>query len=44
MDRVEEYVEANPDFTTGKPVVITAGRPTPGNPSPGTNEIKIYYK
>ncbi|MEF3696549.1 pyruvate kinase [Desulfolutivibrio sp.] len=44
MDRVEEYVEACPDFKAGEPVVITAGRPTPGNPSTGTNEIKIYYK
>jgi pyruvate kinase len=44
MDRVEEYVEANPDFKAGEPVVITAGRPTPGNPSSGTNEIKVYYK
>ncbi len=44
MARVEEFVAENPDLKAGEPVVITAGRPTPGNDTPGTNEIKIYYK
>lgn len=44
MARVEEFVNTCPDMATGEPVVITAGRPTPGNDTPGTNEIKIYYK
>jgi len=44
MERVETFVQNCPDFVPGEPVVITAGRPTPGNDTPGTNEIKIYYK
>ncbi len=44
MERVETFVRECPDFAPGEPVVITAGRPTPGNDMPGTNEIKIYYK
>jgi len=44
MERVEAFVQGNPDFAAGAPLVITAGRPTPGNDTPGTNEIKIYYK
>jgi pyruvate kinase len=44
MARVEEFVTNCPDMAAGDPVVITAGRPTPGNDMPGTNEIKIYYK
>ncbi len=42
--RVEAFVRACPDIAPGEPVVITAGRPTPGNETPGTNEVKIYYK
>ena len=37
-------MRACPDIAPGEPVVITAGRPTPGNETPGTNEVKIYYK
>ena len=44
MEAVEDYLEACPDFDKGDTLVITAGRPTPGNPAPGTNEIKIYTK
>lgn len=44
MGLVEQFVTDCPDFAAGDPVVITAGRPTPGNTMPGTNEIKIYYK
>ena len=44
MEQVENFVNECPDFEKGEPVVITAGRPTPGNDMPGTNEIKIYYK
>ncbi|EFL50575.1 pyruvate kinase [Solidesulfovibrio fructosivorans JJ]] len=44
MARVEAFVQNCPDIKPGDPVVITAGRPTPGNDMPGTNEIKIYYK
>jgi len=44
MALVESFVNSSPDFAPGEPVVITAGRPTPGNDTPGTNEIKIYYK
>ena len=42
--RVEQFVRDCPDLPAGEPVVITAGRPTPGNETPGTNEVKIYYK
>lgn len=44
MARVEAFVQQCPDIKPGEPVVITAGRPTPGNDTPGTNEVKIYYK
>jgi len=44
MGMVERFVAESPDFAAGEPVVITAGRPTPGNDTPGTNEIKIFYK
>jgi pyruvate kinase len=44
MALVESFVRDTPDFAAGEPVVLTAGRPTPGNDTPGTNEIKIYYK
>lgn len=44
MGMVERFVTESPDFAAGEPVVITAGRPTPGNDTPGTNEIKIFYK
>jgi pyruvate kinase len=44
MAAVEAFVQQCPDIKPGEPVVITAGRPTPGNDAPGTNEIKIYYK
>lgn len=44
MERVEEYLARSHDFEKGRPLIITAGRPTPGNPDPGTNEIKVYYK
>ncbi|MHC1791555.1 pyruvate kinase [Solidesulfovibrio sp.] len=44
LERVEAFVNECPDFAAGEPVVITAGRPTPGSDAPGTNEIKIYCK
>ena len=44
MERVESFVDDCPDFAPGEAVVLTAGRPTPGNDAPGTNEIKIYCK
>jgi pyruvate kinase len=44
MQIVEAFLENSADFASGDPLVITAGRPTPGNPAPGTNEIKIYCK
>lgn len=44
MALVERFVTEHEDFASGEPVVITAGRPTPGNDTPGTNEIKIFYK
>ena len=41
-DRAADGTHVSP--APGEAVVITAGRPTPGNDTPGTNEIKIYCK
>lgn len=42
--RVEEFVQTWPAFEPGENVIITSGQPTPGQPEPYTNTIKIYYK
>ncbi|WP_027185894.1 pyruvate kinase [Desulfovibrio inopinatus] len=44
MKRVEDFVEDTPDFERNQAIILTAGQPTPGQPHPGTNNIKIYYK
>ena len=42
--RVQRFIASNPEFTVGEDVVFTAGEPSPGHPSRGTNLVKIYRK
>ncbi len=42
--RVERFIASSPLFPLGEDVVITAGEPSPGRPSRGTNLVKIYRK
>jgi len=44
LHRVQRFVDNRPEFVSGSDVVITAGEPTPGQPQPGTNLVKIYRK
>jgi len=44
LERAEFFVDANPRFSVGDRVVITAGQPRYGEPPKGTNLVKIYTK
>ncbi len=44
LERAEFFVDSNPRFASGAHVVITAGQPKFGEPSKGTNLVKIYRK
>ncbi len=44
LRRVQRFIASNPFFPVGEDVVITAGEPSPGQPSRGTNLVKIYRK
>ena len=44
LERAEFFIDTNPRFGQGMNVVITAGQPRFGEPSSGTNLVKIYRK
>ncbi|MCH5276438.1 MAG: pyruvate kinase [Desulfovibrionaceae bacterium] len=44
LQRVQRFIDSTPSFPVGEDVVITAGEPSPGQPRPGTNLVKIYRK
>ena len=44
LERVENFIESYPPFTSGELFVITAGQPKSGQGSVKTNLVKIYQK
>jgi pyruvate kinase len=44
LERTEHFIDASSRFATGDRIVITAGQPRRGEPSTGTNLVKIYTK
>ncbi len=43
-ERLVAFLEANKGFPRGKGYVLVSGQPTPGQTTPKTNEVKLYYK
>ena len=42
--RAETFVQGSAEFAAGENAVIISGQPTPGQPEPRTNTIKVYCK